>query len=380
MSNDKINDHSTHSGSSVPGADWRIALFGNYIQLNPKSSDDVDVEAQTTLVPTEVALNDHKYDYIAVFIGADYCPHCKAFAPTVNASAEMLEGKQCKVIFASNDRTEEAFEASLKKNAGLDVMPYDLEKTKAMRDLFQLETIPALMILRNADFDEPTPSIVTNARHALVADPEGKFFPWAPHEETKLDADENMSFLDRLMPRGRYGKWWELGHHANPAKPNEIYMDEHAVRIRAGILNVVTYIALMNIWFWRDPIFVSILYPIVAMEFIVSANMGLGPLAPIGFIATYLAKSFHPKPFWKPAKPKRFAWYIGLTLATTCLILFLFRHQIGAPYRPSITAVIVMCNLATWLESSCGFCIGCYMYNNWMVPLFKMEECSECKL
>jgi hypothetical protein len=46
-----------------------------------------------------------------------------------------------KVIFVSNDRNEEAFGASCKKNAGIDVMPYDTSKTRAMRDLFGITTI-----------------------------------------------------------------------------------------------------------------------------------------------------------------------------------------------------------------------------------------------
>jgi thiol-disulfide isomerase/thioredoxin len=337
------------------------------------------------MIPTEEALDESLYDYIAVFIGADYCPHCKAFAPTVNASAPVLEQQgKCKTIFVSNDRTPEAFHASCQKNQGLDlIMPYDLDKTRAMRDLFKLKTIPALMILRNYSFhDKDGPTVVSDGRHPLVADPQALHFPWAaaatsPDGATK----ERMSAMDRLIIRGKYGKWWELGHHVNAAKPGAMYMDEHAVRIRAGFLNLITFFAFFNIFMWREPAFVKYMYPIVAWEFLTSANIGLTPLSPLGTVATLLSILLHDEPHWKPANPKRFAWYVGLTLATVCLIIFLMRKDMDPDtYRWSISLVAGTCSLATWLESSAGFCIGCFVYNTWLVPLFKLEECSECKL
>eukprot|EP00934_Nitzschia_sp_Nitz4_P005238 Nitzschia sp. Nitz4//scaffold520_size5762//4457//5095//NITZ4_009205-RA/size5762-exonerate_est2genome-gene-0.7-mRNA-1//1//CDS//3329553935//5228//frame0 len=207
--------------------DWRQTMFGDNIQLNVQPADE---ESPVEYVPVAEAFDTNKFDYIAVFIGANYCPHCKEFAPTVIASSPDLEAKRTKVIFASGDRDDEGFQASVKKNTGIDVMPYDLDRTKAMRDLFELKTIPALMILKNADFHKPTPTVVINGRHELVADPHAKNFPWTSNKDAPMTA------MERLIISGKYGKWWELGHHSNPEKPDEIYMDEHAVRARAGIL------------------------------------------------------------------------------------------------------------------------------------------------
>ena len=369
--------------------DWRIRMFGDYIQSNvpsrvdimeqPSMKNDDDLEAPsfgTKLIPTQEALDPTKYDYIAVFIGADYCPHCKAFAPTVHSAAATLEEKRCKVVFVSNDRTEEAFQASCRKNASLDIMPYDVSKTKVLRDIFDLKTIPALLILRNNDFDASGPPFVTNARNTIAVDPDCLHFPWK-----KSEVPEQISLMDRMFIRGKYGRWWELGHHSNPEHPEQIYMDEHAVRIRAGFLNVISWLAVINIFIWREPNFVRVVYPIVAFEFITSANFGMTPIAPIGVISTIMASILQPTPYWKPAKPKRFAWYVGLFLATSCLTIFLLRKEIDKDlYTPLIGLVALSCMLATWLESSAGFCLGCFVYNTWMVPYFKMEECSECKL
>jgi len=356
--------------------DWRRCLFGDSIQNNQQIHRDEEEpkEGAIELIPIQQALDSKKYDYIAVFIGADYCPHCKAFAPAVKDALPILEKKRCKVLFVSNDRTKEAFQASCKKTSGMDVVPYNLDKTRVMRDLFDLQTIPALMILKNKDFKAKVPTVVTNARNVLVADPEAKQFPWEPK-------DGHMSAMDRFIIRGKYGKWWELGHHVNPDFPDQLYMDEHAVRARAGLLNVMTWIAIINVWFWREPDYVQWLFPIMGYEFLTSMFIGLTPISPFGLLGTVFAIAFHPEPLWKPARPKRLAWGIGLTLAIMCFFFVTFRAEIGKDvYLPLVKATVLTCNVATWFESANGFCFGCFIYNTVVVPMYKLEECSECKL
>ena len=225
----------TTDATTTEKGGWRVRLFGDKILVNQREQGDEETAlAEPEFVPIQDALDPKLYDYVALFIGADYCPHCKNFAPTVKAAAPILEkDKRCKVLFLSNDRTREAYDASLRKNVGIDAVPYDLEKTRDVRDLFELDTIPALMVLKNADFQRHAPAVVTNARNTLVADPDVKNFPWV--------RDAPMTIMDRLIVRGRYGKWYELGHHVNPDFPEQIYMDEHAVRARAGLLNIVTW-------------------------------------------------------------------------------------------------------------------------------------------
>jgi thiol-disulfide isomerase/thioredoxin len=374
--------------------DWRIKLFGDAILVNHQkngqeqeaaleAASDVDVEtgvvkALGDLTPVSEAFVESKYDYIALFFGANYCPFCKKFAPHVVAAAETFESKKCKVIFVSNDRDEENFNISCAKVRGLDVMQYDTSKTAQMRDLFGLKTIPALMILRNKDFEKEQPFVVSNAREILELDPELTKFPW-PSKETTQAAP--LTAWERLWIHGRHGKWWQLGHkNVSETHPNDMYMDEHSVRIRAGLLNIITWLAVMNIFAWRDQTLVKVIFGIVVWEFVTSMAFGLTPVAPLGWIATCMSIVLHDGPFWKPANPKRFAWAIGLTLATTCFILVQFRHDLGGAYKPTVAAIALTCNAATWLEGNAGFCVGCFLYNSFLVKYFKYEECSECKL
>jgi thiol-disulfide isomerase/thioredoxin len=343
--------------------------------------EDVDLESgyqALTTQPTTEYLDG--YDYVALFFGANYCPFCKKFAPSVVAAKPVLESmKSCRVMFVSNDRTEDDFSASCLKVQGVDVMAYDLSKTAQMRDMFGLKTIPALMILKLDNFKVNQPFVVSNAREILELDPTCKAFPWALTEAKQAAP---ITAWERFWIHGGHGQWWAFGHtHVSELHPNDMYMDEHAVRMHAGLLNVVTWwVAIMNVFHMRDPELVNIIFGIVIWEFITSMIFGLTPFTPMGIVATLMAIVLQPSPLWKPAKPKRFAWLIGSTLATTCFILVQFHHELGVAYIPSVTAIALTCNLATWLEGNAGFCIGCFLYNNLLVPYFGKEECNECKL
>jgi thiol-disulfide isomerase/thioredoxin len=374
-------------------ADWRIKLFGDSILLNtPEDVNALDIEkgdveqpqeesSSAPAIPTKTESTVkffEGYDYIALFFGANYCPFCKKFAPTVVAAKKYFEAKKAKVIFVSNDRDLENFHISCAKVRGLDVMQYDTSKTAQMRDLFHLKTIPALMILRNDHFNDEEPFVYSNAREILDLDPTCQNFPWASIE-TKQSGP--VSSAERLFIHGRHGNWWQLGHkNVSEAHPNEMYMDEHAVRIRAGFLNIITWFAIINVFWINEPDYATILFAFVAWEFVAAMVFGLTPFAPFGWLGALLAIALHPSPLWKPANPKRFAWLIGLALAFSCFLLVQFRVEIGDAYKPAVAAVALTCSVATWLEGNAGFCVGCFIYNTVLVKFFAYEECHDCKL
>ena len=172
IENPSVNEEAKKSTAN--NKDWRKNLFGSYILQNPTGNRD-----DTLLIPTEVALDDSTYEYVAIFFGADYCPHCKLFAPKLLQSYDKLNDKKCKVIVASNDRTDDAFDATLAKVGGIDAIPYDVTLTRKMRDIFDLKTIPAVVVLHNSDFHKDTPPIITlDGRNKLLEDPNVSKFPW----------------------------------------------------------------------------------------------------------------------------------------------------------------------------------------------------------
>ena len=139
---------------------------------------------------------------------------------------------------------------------------------------------------------------------------------------------------------------------------------------------------MMNIIFMNERMVCYVFIPLAGFEFLSSVAMGLTPISPLGVLGTLIAITFYDQPQWSPAKPKRFAWCIGLLLVFLCLlwVIILGKETLLGAYKPLFLATVVICNIATGLEASLGFCLGCYIYNKIIVPMFKLEECEDCKM
>lgn len=114
-------------------------------------------------------------------------------------------------------------------------------------------------------------------------------------------------------------------------------------------------------------------------------------LSPTIHLATFLTRNTRPK--WEPLKPKRFAWLIGATLITLCLIFFnpdnvarFINTLFNEPLLPTdenwmpdfIPLFVAICFLLMWLEAVFGFCLGCKIH--WILAklgIFK-EHCYDC--
>ena len=158
-------------------------------------------------------------------------------------------------------------------------------------------------------------------------------------------------------------------------------MDENAVRIRAGILNVFTWMMLVSIAGWGvERILSRSILQIAMFEMITSCIFGLTPVAPIGTLATIMAYFLFPTPHWKPAEPKRFTWILASIMVINCILASMLplTEKIKFPWKATLIIVI---NILTWLDSSCEFCFGCFLYNNLVTKVFtNLEDCEECKI
>ena len=129
------------------------------------------------------------------------------------------------------------------------------------------------------------------------------------------------------------------------------------------------------------------LFEMLAGMFVITARF-----SPTVLIASFLAKSH--APVWKPLTPKRFAWSIGATFISVCLVFFnpeVFAGWVNwvahgevlpttTNYMPKwIPLVLVwVCVGFMWLETVLGFCVGCKVHSLLVKLGWMKEECVAC--
>ena len=237
-----------------------------------------------------------------------------AFTPTLKDSVTKMglgnHAGGLQVITVSNDRTEADFKAYCGAMPWLSI-PYDRaqEVKGELRDRYGIRTIPALVLL-----DAATGEVVTHSgRDNVVADPSGVSFPWAgaaggaavvsvgaggeggggvkvaPSDHfvggdgggkgVQPGSWRHMTYTERVFTKPLLA----MGHRGiNPGRPDEMYMDENAVRVRAGIFNIMSMFVLVNLTFLKWRTVMLVVYPIVCTDFLFGSIFGLTPLAPVG--------------------------------------------------------------------------------------------------
>uniref|UniRef100_A0A7S0BBC5 Thioredoxin domain-containing protein n=1 Tax=Pyrodinium bahamense TaxID=73915 RepID=A0A7S0BBC5_9DINO len=341
------------------------------------------IHASGQPVTLEEALGDAQY--LAVCFSASYCPSCKKFMPALEYA--YLQGglesdKKCKVLLGGGDKTAEAFDAYRGKYPQF--LSLGFEETQplktVLRDTWKVSTIPHVVLL-----DCRTAQVIqSNARFLIEGNPRCDGFPWNKEDNhTTIDMTKAASKSGDDTPQQHWTlgariwkrpRFYQLGHFAKKGS-SSMYMDENAVRARAGLLNITSWMAIINIFLWKEMLFLYMLWPIVAWDMLAAAVFGLTPLSPYGLVGTLLAYIFGPaEPHWKPAEPKRFAWVVGFFLVNCCALGGLLQS------RPLMIVAVMMCNAATWAESALGFCVGCWMWNTVIAPHIGKQACQECKL
>lgn len=129
------------------------------------------------------------------------------------------------------------------------------------------------------------------------------------------------------------------------------------------------------------------LFEMLAGMFVVTARF-----SPTVLISSLLAKGH--APVWKPLTPKRFAWSIGASFISVCLIFFnpevfagwvnwVFAHELlptTENYMPKwIPLVLVwVCVGFMWMETVLGFCVGCKVHSLLVRLGWIKEDCEAC--
>ena len=208
---------------------------------------------------------------------------------------------------------------------------------------------------------------------------------------------------------------------------NDVFINDVAVRIRAGMLLTIPLymgltlydVAYLPIWEpivntardtyetdWDGNIIYTVdairrtfeystqslvlaygLFEMFAGMFVLTSR-----LSPTILLSTVLARSC--APVWKPLVPKRYAWMIGTSFISLCLVFFnpevlaewvngLFAREVlptTENYMPFWipNTLVWVCLAFMWLETVLGFCVGCKVYALLVWLGVHKEPCEAC--
>ena len=149
--------------------------------------------------------------------------------------------------------------------------------------------------------------------------------------------------------------------------------DEREVRAAAGLTLALGTGAFVFAYFAREYLPIKLVTTLFFIEFLLRVTLGL-KYSPIGQLARLL--TWGKPPDWVSAKPKRFAWTLGLALSLAMTLIT------NADIRGVLPlSICLMCITLMWLEAVLGLCLGCEIYRllvrrGWIARDEAFEVCS----
>ncbi len=155
--------------------------------------------------------------------------------------------------------------------------------------------------------------------------------------------------------------------------------NENEVRAAAGLTMVLGAVAFAYAYFAANWLPLQVVTTLFFVEFFMRVTTGLR-YSPIGVIARQLTRRQPPE--WVSAKPKRFAWTIGLVMSFSMMVLT----------NSGVTGIVprtvcLICLTLMWLESVLGICLGCELHGRlvrrgWTTkdPAFEVCAHGACEL
>lgn len=131
-------------------------------------------------------------------------------------------------------------------------------------------------------------------------------------------------------------------------------VNERDARAGAGVMLLLGFVAFVYAFFLKEYFAINILVILFLIEFLV--RLADPSKAPFYLIGSFIVRKQRPE--YVGAAQKRFAWGLGLAMATTVSILI---YVVG--YRGYVNlGFCIVCLGLMWLESAFGICVGCKMY------------------
>jgi len=130
--------------------------------------------------------------------------------------------------------------------------------------------------------------------------------------------------------------------------------DERQVRAAAGVTMALGAVAFAFAALAREYRPIQLVTAFFAVEFLLRVAFGLRH-SPVGRLARLLTRGQAPE--WASARPKRFAWSLGLAMSLAMTAIT--NSGIRGPLPFTICSV---CLALMWLEAVLGLCLGCAIH------------------
>ena len=144
------------------------------------------------------------------------------------------------------------------------------------------------------------------------------------------------------------------GASSNGVELHAAVFNENEVRAAAGLTLVIGAVAFSSAYFAHDYLLLQIVSTLFFVEFLIRVTSGIR-YSPMGVLAHAMTRSQPPE--WVSAKPKRFAWMLGLGLAGSMMVIT--NSGIRGTLPRTICAI---CLTMMWMESALGLCLGCKLH------------------
>lgn len=130
--------------------------------------------------------------------------------------------------------------------------------------------------------------------------------------------------------------------------------NEHEVRTAAGLTMAAGAVAFVYANFEKQFLPIRIVSTFFFIEFLIRVTAGL-KYSPTGIVSHWLMRRQEPQ--WVSAKPKRFAWTLGLVMSASMAIITNSSIHGMLP-----RTICLICLALMWMESVLGLCLGCEVH------------------
>ena len=141
-------------------------------------------------------------------------------------------------------------------------------------------------------------------------------------------------------------------------------INERDARASAGIMFLLGLLSLFSLFMFRTLFYAEVFSITFILEFAIRifVNPKYAPYMVLGSLIVS-----NQEPDWVEAKPKKFAWVLGLLLGFIMAYFILFNIM-----TPARMLTCVICLILLYLEAVFGICLGCILYHKLNI---KLENC-----